>query len=413
VGIFVNESSRGGDVIGGTSPADRDLISGNTGDGVQFSGFGSCSTTGSQIEGSYIGTDRNGTHAVANGGAGVALDSCAQSNTIGGTGAGAGNVISGNSGSGIAISGGNSNTIQGNLIGTTAAGTSGLGNGAAGVSVSTAASGVVMGGSTSATGVCDQACNTISGNAGSGVLIGNSATDAVHASLQRNLIYGNDTGGAAGNAEIQLFGQSPMACATTSTSGAPNDYLPCPQVQSPSGTSVTVKACAGCTVELFQASAGVNDQGSGGGLKLLGVQTDLTTPTCTSPPCTDTGSVTFSGVPSGVTLTATATNGAGTETSEFAQDTQVPTAARVTGFSVRRHGSVLDFHWRLASSAGVAGFNVYAGRHRLNRRLIPAHAGLTYHYRVRWAGSGPYLLRLVLNGAAQVAAGQPPGWRTR
>ena len=68
------------------------------------------------------------------------IDNGAFNNTIGGTGAGAGNVISGNSGDGIDIgsfsptlSSGNGNLVQGNKIGTNAAGTAELGNGSAGV----------------------------------------------------------------------------------------------------------------------------------------------------------------------------------------------------------------------------------------------------------------------------------------
>ena len=50
-------------------------------------------------------------------------------NTIGGTSAGAGNLISGNAGFGIFLSG-NQNLVAGNLIGTTATGLAALGNGA-------------------------------------------------------------------------------------------------------------------------------------------------------------------------------------------------------------------------------------------------------------------------------------------
>ena len=64
------------------------------------------------------------------------IDNGASNNTIGGTGAGAGNVISGNSSDGIDIgsfsttlSSGNGNLVQGNKIGTNAAGTAELGNG--------------------------------------------------------------------------------------------------------------------------------------------------------------------------------------------------------------------------------------------------------------------------------------------
>ena len=57
------------------------------------------------VEGNSIGTDVTGTIALANGGDGVDLSS-APPNTIGGTAAGAGNVISGNAQAGIQITAG-------------------------------------------------------------------------------------------------------------------------------------------------------------------------------------------------------------------------------------------------------------------------------------------------------------------
>ena len=72
-------------------PGTGNVISGNGGDGVDI--VDRRRATWSQ--GNFIGTDAAGTAALANGGIGVAIDS-ASGNTIGGTAAGAGNVISGN-----------------------------------------------------------------------------------------------------------------------------------------------------------------------------------------------------------------------------------------------------------------------------------------------------------------------------
>src|SRR5437763_7447727 len=99
----------------------------------------------------------------------------ASSNTIGGTTAGAGNVISGNSNNGIFLlntGNVNNNLIQGNLIGTNAAGTAALPNGNAGI---------VLGGSLGALtnntigGTTAAARNVISGNTGVGIAIPNGA----------------------------------------------------------------------------------------------------------------------------------------------------------------------------------------------------------------------------------------------
>jgi hypothetical protein len=105
-GILVYSSS----IIGGTTPAARNIISGNSGWGIFDQSNGSA-----QIEGNYIGTDITGTTAVGNGEAGIALWS--GGNTVGGTSPGAANLISGNLGPGIRLFGNNSQ-IEGHLIGT-------------------------------------------------------------------------------------------------------------------------------------------------------------------------------------------------------------------------------------------------------------------------------------------------------
>ena len=108
-------------LIGGTTPLDRNLISGN--------GWGVRAWRGSGVRllGNFIGTDYSGTKSLANAYAGVWADGV----TIGGPGPGEGNLISGNSGPGIAVEGGTE--IVGNKIGTTANGKKPLGNGGAGI----------------------------------------------------------------------------------------------------------------------------------------------------------------------------------------------------------------------------------------------------------------------------------------
>jgi hypothetical protein len=155
--------------IGGTSAKARNVISGSRFDGIDLFDQGS-SPTNILIEGNYIGTDVTGTKALGNGRDGIITidlngfpSPYASGVTIGGTAAGAGNVISGNANDGIDLASQSiaSLTIQGNRIGTNAAGTAALGNGVAGIFV--ASSGNMIGGTSAV------ARNLISGNGRDGV----------------------------------------------------------------------------------------------------------------------------------------------------------------------------------------------------------------------------------------------------
>ena len=102
----------GFNTVGGTSAASRNIISGNDQHGV----FLDDGSTGVLIQGNYIGTDVNGTLALANTGDGVNFNG-ASSNTVGGTAAGAGNTIANNGGDGIRTNGTSTgNDLLGNSI---------------------------------------------------------------------------------------------------------------------------------------------------------------------------------------------------------------------------------------------------------------------------------------------------------
>lgn len=117
--------------IGGASPAQRNVISGNTGSGIELSNGPGGGAIGVTIQGNYIGTDATGTAPIGNS-RGVNLLTGANATLIGGAAAGEGNVISGNS-TGIFFNDGGSASILGNLIGTAADGVSPLGNTAYGI----------------------------------------------------------------------------------------------------------------------------------------------------------------------------------------------------------------------------------------------------------------------------------------
>jgi len=154
--------------VGGTTEAARNIISGNDNYGVWISGN---NTDANTVIGNYIGTQVNGTTALANGN-GVFLSTSTKNNTIGGTSAGARNIISGNTNYGVKIqnTGTNNNTVCGNYIGTDKNGTADLGNASIGVYICVGAQNNTVGGTSSGAG------NVISGNNTSGVYISENNT---------------------------------------------------------------------------------------------------------------------------------------------------------------------------------------------------------------------------------------------
>ena len=109
VGVYITGGSSN-NVIGGTTAADRNVISGSDVDGVQIFGSG---TSGNVVRGNIIGLDVTATVDLGNTNQGVAIFNGATNNWIGGTGAGEGNIISGNGGDGVIV---NTSTSTGNRI---------------------------------------------------------------------------------------------------------------------------------------------------------------------------------------------------------------------------------------------------------------------------------------------------------
>lgn len=206
IGIFsgTNLVDASNNTIGGTVAADRNVISGNSQNGIGITAQDGGTASSNTITGNYIGTNASGTSAIPNGGDGILINHAQGSgtlsgNTVGGTTGitvggnctGACNLISGNSVNGVGLwhGGVTSTTILGNYIGTNAGGTSAIANGDIGVEIQESANNIV--GGTSA-----EARNVISGNLGAGVFItGGSATG--------NTIHGNYIGtNAAGTADV-------------------------------------------------------------------------------------------------------------------------------------------------------------------------------------------------------------------
>jgi titin len=97
-------------MVGGTTAAARNLISGNVDNGVDIHDPG---TTGNRVRGNYIGTGLAGVGPLGNEGDGVLVVGGACCNTIGGTVPNAGNRIAFNLGNGVAIGQSPSQTIYG------------------------------------------------------------------------------------------------------------------------------------------------------------------------------------------------------------------------------------------------------------------------------------------------------------
>ena len=171
-----------GNVIGGTIPATRNLLTGNA-YGVQLDE----QSVGTQILRNLIGLDKAGTAAYGNVLAGIS-DFGANNTSIGDNTANGRNIISGSGGPGIAVAVGAAVQIRGNYIGTNVAGTTMLGNTGAGIRITNDASGGLIEG------------NVISANVEGGIQLGSSVGDggAFNFNVRANFI-GTD---ALGNSPL-------------------------------------------------------------------------------------------------------------------------------------------------------------------------------------------------------------------
>jgi CSLREA domain-containing protein len=301
-GIFIDSSSNNN--IGGLTAAERNLISGNGGMGVRIDG---ANATGNRLGGNLIGTDLNGTAALGNSNSGVAIFN-ANSNIVGGTAAGARNVISGNGGNGVLINGAtaNANIIQGNFIGTQVDGTSALSNFFDGVGISNGASNNTIGGTTAGAG------NRIAFNNGDGVLV----TSGTGNRILSNSIHTNGTTAQHLGIDLGPDGATPNDPGDLDV-GA-NNLQNFPVIGSAVSNGVTTNVTGALNSNIstvfrveFFSNATCDASGGGEGTQLLGAS-DVTTDA--------NGGATFNvslpNVAVGQVVTATATDPSG-NTSEF------------------------------------------------------------------------------------------------
>lgn len=240
VGIVTAFSSGGGHLIGGNQPGARNIISGNSNDGIRFD---SDTAAGNTVEGNWIGlsadgdgaigngvdgidvrspdvsvlnnlisgnsqtgiyitsgnasnalvvgnkigTDATGTVARPNGALGIFVNNQVPNAQIGTATPGEGNVISGNVNTAVYIVNSTA-TVQGNMLGVSVDGSSSLANGGSGISVEGATASALIGGESAGEG------NVISGNASRGIILSAGASNTI---IQGNIIGLNQAGDAA------------------------------------------------------------------------------------------------------------------------------------------------------------------------------------------------------------------------
>ncbi|MGZ5472756.1 MAG: CSLREA domain-containing protein [Thermoanaerobaculia bacterium] len=368
VGNGVSFSRSGNNTVGGTTAADRNIISANKGSGVVTnSGTAGCgSHVGNVIQGNFIGLDASGSTALGNLGEGVqafgpgtsigtigagnvisanavginvgfcpgtviqgnrigtdATGMSARSNVVGvdlqgdalvgGTVPGAANQISGNGYAQIILERGFS-TIQGNLIGTEATGNGPVPNGNMGIVVSDLAIGGLLGGTAAGAGnvVAFHPQDGVQVRVGTLTVLSNSIHDNGHLgiNLKNDSVTLNDLGDSdAGPNALQNFPVLSMA----ETGGHTT-------------ITGTFNSAAGQTfrIELFDnPSCGPLGHGQGRTLVAAG---DVTTDAGGN---TAFAFIPASPIPPGRIVTATATDPAG-NTSEFSACLQVIAAVDTT-----------------------------------------------------------------------------------
>ncbi len=266
-GVDVQDSSVY-NTIGGSSAAERNLISGGPSVGISIAGKRAHHNS---VKGNYIGVAVNGTSALGNGRAGIILADSTHDNTL------TSNVISANSTdeAGIWMDNVYSNSIQSNFIGTDAGMTASIGNGVSG----NPCEGIVMVGASHD--------NTIGGwNASEGNVIANNKSHGVILqqgvgkgnALLSNLIYNNDEMG------IDIgWDDAPNANDNLDADSGPNDNQNFPQLNGAYASandiiisgSLNSKPNATYKLQYFY-NAACDASGNGEGQALIGTETVTT-----------------------------------------------------------------------------------------------------------------------------------------
>ena len=226
--------------VGGTAPADRNVIGGNKSSGVCLAG----GATGNTVEGNYIGTDALGTGQIANGEAGVSIIA-SDGNYIGSALPDVVQLISGNKSKGIYIQNASGNQVGWTAwIGVDSSGVNPLGNGEEGV--------MLVEVNDTFVGSAVIAFNGDAGVALTGAGMNNTLTPS---SVHHN-----------GGLPIDLGNDGPTPNDPGDGDGGPNGLLNYPEITGGSGSDVWGTVCNGCTVLIYEADGNPRAAGGGGSL---------------------------------------------------------------------------------------------------------------------------------------------------
>ncbi|MGV6809081.1 MAG: beta strand repeat-containing protein [bacterium] len=156
-------------LIGGTNAGEGNVIGGHSQDGISITAAMASDIT---LHGNIIGLSADASTAVPNR-SGIVVQTDAHTVHVGGTNAGEGNLISGNTQRGVLLNqAGSHSTIQGNKIGTSLDGNSAMPNGDSGIEIVTR----------NTTNPVSQVLihkNTVAGNSGSGIQLSGDTTATV------------------------------------------------------------------------------------------------------------------------------------------------------------------------------------------------------------------------------------------
>jgi titin len=206
-----------GNTVGGATAAARNVISGNDGAGVLIT---DSAASGNVVEGNFIGTQADGATPLGNGAWGVLITSQAANNTVGGTAAGAGNLIAFNGDDGVLVGGtagstgnalaGTGNSVLGNSI---------FGNGKVGIDLGPD-DGVTPNGSAGTTGPNNYQPFPVLTSAtasGGAVLVAGTLSTGVPVAFYRVELFASPSADPSGHGQGQVF--LGFATALTDNSG--------------------------------------------------------------------------------------------------------------------------------------------------------------------------------------------------